>query len=122
MQSEIFVEWMHHFNKHTNLTISNPVLLLLDGHAIHVKNIPVIDIAKKHHITILCFPLHTTHKLQPLDISFMRPLSIYYIQEVNLYLVNHPGRVITIYDIGKIFGLAYNKRSVMLFQDLRKLV
>jgi len=122
MQSEIFVEWMHHFNKHTNLTISNPALLLLDGHAIHVKNIPVIDIAKKHHITILCFPLHTTHKLQPLDISFMRPLSIYYIQEVNLYLVNHPGRVITIYDIGKIFGLAYNKRSVMLFQDLRKLV
>ncbi|CAI6364260.1 unnamed protein product [Macrosiphum euphorbiae] len=38
----------------------------------------------------------------------MRPLSTYYSQEVNLYLVNHPGRVITIHDIGKIFGLSYN--------------
>jgi len=113
MQSEIFVEWMHHFIKHTNPTISNPVLLLLDGHATHVKNIPVIDIAKKHHITILCFPPHTTHKLQPLDISFMRPLSTYYSQEVNLFLVNHPERVITIYDIGKIFGLAYNKSATI---------
>lgn len=113
MQSEIFVEWMHHFIKHTNPTISNPVLLLLDGHSTHVKNIPVIDIAKKNHITILCFPPHTTHKLQPLDISFMRPLSTYYSQEVNLYLVNHPGRVITLYEIGKIFGLAYNKSATI---------
>jgi len=106
MQSEIFVEWMHHFIKHTNPTISNPVLLL-DGHMTHVKNIPVFDIAKKHHITLLFFPPHTTHKLQPLDISFIMPLSTYYSQEVNLYLVNHPGCVITIYDIGKIFGLSY---------------
>lgn len=78
-----------------------------------MKNIPVIDIAKKNHVTILCFPPHTTHKLQPLDISFMRPLSTYYSQEVNLYLVNHPGRVITIHEIAKHFGLDYNKSATI---------
>lgn len=43
----------------------------------------------------------------------MRPLSVYYNQEINTFLVNHAGRVITIYDIGKLFGIAYNKSATM---------
>jgi len=78
-----------------------------------VKNIPVIDITKINDFTILYFSTHITYKLQPLDISFMHPLSTYYNQEVNLYLVNYPECVITIYEIGKPFGLAYNKSATI---------
>jgi len=113
MQSEIFVQWIQHFIKHTKPTKEHPVLLLLDGHATHVKNLAVIELARKNFITVLCFPPHTTHKLQPLDVSFMRPLSMYYSQEINIYLLNHPGRIVTLHEIGKIFGTAYNKAATV---------
>lgn len=113
MQSEIFVQWIQHFIKHTKPTEEHPVLLLLDGHTSHVKNLAVIELARKNFITVLCFPPHTTHKLQPLDVSFMRPLSMYYSQEINIYLLNHPGRVVTLHEIGKIFGTAYNKAATV---------
>jgi len=83
MQSEIFVQWLHHFIKHTHPTKENPILLLLDGHVTQVKNLEVIDVARKNNIVIICFPPHTTHKLQPLDVSFMGPLSTYYSQELD---------------------------------------
>ncbi|XP_060845906.1 uncharacterized protein LOC132925532 [Rhopalosiphum padi] len=113
IQSEIFVKWIQHLIKHTKPTEEHPVLLLLDGHATHVKNLAVLELARKNFITVLCFPPHTTHKLQPLDVSFMRPLSMYYSQEINIYLLNHPGRVVTLHEIGKIFVTAYNKAATV---------
>ncbi|KAJ8937648.1 hypothetical protein NQ318_002162 [Aromia moschata] len=59
-------------------TKDSPVLLLLDGHHTHTKNLEVIDYAKQHGVVLLCFPLHSTHRLQPLDASFMKPLSVFY--------------------------------------------
>lgn len=111
MQSHIFVQWLEHFIKHTNPTESNPALLLLDGHATHVKNLDVIDLARKKNVIILCFPPHTTHRLQPLDVSFMGPLSTFYSQQLDYWLVNHPGRVVGLHQISKIFGEAYIKAA-----------
>ncbi|XP_022166412.1 tigger transposable element-derived protein 6-like [Myzus persicae] len=111
MQSEIFVQWLHHFIKHTHPTKENPILLLLDGHVTHVKNLEVIDVARKNNIVIICFPPHTTHKLQPLDVNFMGPLSTYYSQELDLWLLNHPGQVVGLRHISKIFREAYLKAA-----------
>jgi len=111
MQSHIFVQWLEHFIKQTNPTVSNPVLLLLDGHATHVKNLDVIDLARKNNVIILCFPPHTTHRLQPLNVSFMGPLSTFYSQQLDYWLVNHPGRVVGLHQISKIFGEAYMKAA-----------
>lgn len=111
MQSHIFVQWLEHFIKQTNPTESNPVLLLLDGHATHVKNLDIIDLARKNNVIILCFPPHTTHRLQPLDVSFMGPLSTFYSQQLDYWLVNHPGRVVGLHQISKIFGEAYIKAA-----------
>ena len=65
--TDIFLHWLHHFNQHK---IPGKVLLLLDGHASHVKSISVIDFAISYDITLVCLPPHTTHYLQPLDRAF----------------------------------------------------
>lgn len=61
---------------------------------------------------LLCTPPYCTHKLQPLDMSFMRPLSTYYSAEVKKWLRDHPGRVVTPYQL--TFRQAYLKAATML--------
>ena len=48
-------------------------LLIVDGHASHVS-IEFITFARKHKIICLCLPPHSTHLLQPLDVSVFGPL------------------------------------------------
>ena len=96
------------------LTKEKPILLLLDGHASHTKNIEVIDYAREHHVILLCTPPHCTHKLQHLDVAFMRPLSTYYSAEVKKLLREHPGRIVTPYQVAKLFGAAYLQAGTMI--------
>ncbi|KAF2888229.1 hypothetical protein ILUMI_17944, partial [Ignelater luminosus] len=49
----------------------------------------------------------------PLDVSFMAPLSAYYEQKIIKWLVAHPGRAVTIYQIGKLFTAAFTTAAVM---------
>ncbi|CAG4931281.1 unnamed protein product [Parnassius apollo] len=67
MNGEVFFQWLQHFKQHVQPTETNPVLLILDGHASH-KELAVIKYAHNHNIHILSTPPDTTHKLQPLDI------------------------------------------------------
>lgn len=50
-----------------------PVLLLYDGHATHV-GLDVIQFAIRERITILKLPPHSSHLLQPLDLTVFRSL------------------------------------------------
>ena len=57
MQADIFLQWMKHFIQHTAASKDNPVLLLLDGHATHVKNLAVIDLARQNGVIMIASPL-----------------------------------------------------------------
>lgn len=48
-------------------------LLILDGHNSHCTY-PFVSYAEQHKIIILCLPPHTTHALQPCDVSVFGPL------------------------------------------------
>lgn len=89
------------------------MLLLLDGHVSHTQNIEVIDLARQNGVVILCFPPHCTHRLQPLDVAFVRPLSTYYDHAATNWLRCHPGRVLTMFQISEIFGQAYLQAATM---------
>ncbi|GBM96404.1 hypothetical protein AVEN_85257-1 [Araneus ventricosus] len=56
---------------------------------------------------------HTTHRLQPLDVSFMAPLSTFYEQETRKWLINHPGRCVIIYQVGKLFKAAFSRAATV---------
>ncbi|XP_031328936.1 uncharacterized protein LOC116159965 [Photinus pyralis] len=113
MQSEIFVQWLRHFINHTKPTENDPVLLLLDGHASHTKNLEAIKLARESHVVLLCFPPHCSHRMQPLDVGFMAPLSVYYGQAIKVWLRTNPGRVVTQFQIAKLFGTAFTKAASM---------
>ncbi|XP_065664545.1 uncharacterized protein LOC136086192 [Hydra vulgaris] len=72
--SELFVQWMRMFISHVKPTKDDKVLLILDGHKFHTKNLEAIQLAIDNNVIILSLPPHTTHKLQPLDKAFFKPL------------------------------------------------
>lgn len=113
MQTEIFVQWLGHFIAHVRPSKDKPVLLILDGHVTHTKNLDLIDLARKNGVIILCLPPHCTHKCQPLDVSFNSPLNQFYSQEVKAWLRMNPGRVVTQFQIASLFGRAYQRAATM---------
>ena len=78
IQNESFVDWLRHFIQHVKPTEDDPVLLVLDGHYSHTRNLEVITIARENFVHIVCLPPHSTHKMQPLDVAFMSPFKTYY--------------------------------------------
>ncbi|XP_037977944.1 MFS-type transporter clz9 isoform X2 [Plutella xylostella] len=113
MTSEVFMSWFQRFVRFCGASITNPVLLLLDGHITHTQNIEVIEYARKSGVVMLCFPPHCTHRLQPLDVGFMKPLSVYYDHACSNWLRSHPGRIITTFQISEIFANAYIQAATM---------
>lgn len=113
MQSDIFVSWFKKFVAWSHASKDSPVLLLLDGHFTHTKNMALIDYARDNGVIMLCFPPHCTHRLQPLDVSFMKPLSVFYDQEVAVWLRSNPGRVVSQFQIAKLYGNAFVRAATM---------
>ncbi|XP_015435159.1 PREDICTED: uncharacterized protein LOC107190790 [Dufourea novaeangliae] len=114
MKLEVFAQWFEHFLTHAKPSAEDPALLILDGHLSHTKNLGVILKARQHNATILCLPPHCTHKLQPLDVGVMYPLSVYHNQALEKRMNNNPGRVVTVFQISKIFSESYLKAAVPL--------
>lgn len=50
INSELFVTWLKHFHSHVKPSIIDPVLLLLDGHTTHSKNLEALLFAKENGI------------------------------------------------------------------------
>lgn len=112
--TELFLGWFKKFVTYTGATKENRVLLLVDGHATHTKSVDVIDEARANGVEILSFPPHTTHRLQPLDVAFMKPLSTYYDQAVTSWLRSNPGLVVNTRQIAELFGKAFIQSATML--------
>ena len=77
------------------------------------KSLEVIDLAKNNGVVMLCFPPHCTHRLQPLDVSFMKPLSTLYSDEIRKWLRSHPGCVVTFSQIAKLASSAFIRAATM---------
>ncbi|XP_066593618.1 uncharacterized protein [Prorops nasuta] len=111
MKIDIFKEWFDHFVNLVKPSQDDPVLLIMDGHLSHTKNLDVILTAREKFVSLLVLPPHTTHKLQPLDVSLMFPLKTYLDQALETWLNNHPGRSVTTFQVSKIFCEAYLKAT-----------
>lgn len=110
IQTNLFTDWFRHFLSKTNPTKESPVLLILDGHYSHTRNIELLELAHENYVTIVTLPPHTTHKLQPLDKTFMGALKTYYSEEIRNFLL-HSDRLLKPYDIAELFGRAYLRSS-----------
>ena len=79
---QLGVEWVKHFNQHTAARTAGVYrLLILDGHSSHAT--PEFDqYCAENKIITLCMPPHTSHLLQPLDVSCFSPLKRAYGREI----------------------------------------
>lgn len=57
INKEIFNLWLQHFVETVKLTPEKKVLLLMDGHASHTKNLEAINYARRHGVVMFSFPL-----------------------------------------------------------------
>jgi hypothetical protein len=83
------------------LSKKDPVVLTLDGHYFHSRNIAVIHCAEENGVHSVCLPPHSAFKLNPLELSFMQPLKTYSVEEIEIWL-KKSSRVVTHYQITEL--------------------
>ncbi|KAJ8975956.1 hypothetical protein NQ317_011924 [Molorchus minor] len=113
IQKDIFTKWFQKFITFSRASKNTPVLLLLDGHASHTKNLDVINLARANGVHIISFPPHCTHRLQPLDVGFLKPLSTYYSDAAKQWLRTNPGRIITQFQIAELVNKAFERSATI---------
>lgn len=106
MTGKLFVDVLKHFQKHTQSSKENPSLLVLDNHESHCS-IDAINFARGTGITMLSFPPHTSHKLQPLDVAVYSSFKANCKTAFNNWMATNAGRQVSIYDIPSLANTAY---------------
>lgn len=113
MTMDLFKTYLQHFVEFVKPTREQPVCLILDGHSSHTRSIDVLDYATSNGIIMLSLPPHTTHRLQPLDVGFFKPLQTYYDRFIDRWLRQHPGRTFTEYQVTEAFADAFGKAATV---------
>ena len=110
MTNENFIQYLHHFVKHAKPSAQQPILLILDNHQSHV-NLDAINYAKDNHISLLSFPPHCSHELQPLDVSVYGPFKTYINQASDSWMRDrkNAGKGMNIHVIPSLVGYAFPK-------------
>ena len=87
-------------------------VLFVDGHGSHI-NMEFLDYCISHRILVACYPPHSTHRLQPLDVSLFSPLAIYYSQELDHFIHQSQGFCrLSNRDFFRLFWPAFNKAFI----------
>ncbi|MCO5587920.1 hypothetical protein L7F22_041872 [Adiantum nelumboides] len=85
MTAKLFQAWLEHYKKAIKDTVGtkNRHMLILDGHRSHVSHVSLEMVAKAYDagIDIITLPAHTSHKLQPLDVSVFKSLKVQFRKE-----------------------------------------
>lgn len=112
MNSLKFLDFLEHFRNYTNPSIDSPVLLILDNHISHTS-LEAITYARMNNIHMLSLPPHSSHRTQPLDRNFFRPVKAYYDDLCDNWITSNPGQVVTEYHVAGLFKQAYEKTATI---------
>ena len=118
MTRENILSYLKHFVKHTKLTEHSPVLLLLDNHQSHIS-LDAINYCREHHVTMLSFPPHCSHELQPLDKTVYGPFKTFCNQAADRWCrdATNRGKPMTIHTLPSIvnygFTHAFSQKNIL---------
>lgn len=104
----IFLEWLQHFQTSVKSSKEDPVLLIVDNHVTHCT-LAAYNFCRENGISMLTIPPHTSHRIQPLDVTFYFPLKSAFNNECDKYLKSHAFEKITPYEIAELFNKAYSR-------------
>ena len=73
MSNEGFVNFLRHFVYFVKPTKDQTVVLILNCQVIHTNNLAPIEMSQEAGVVMVSLLPHTTHRLQPLDVTFFGP-------------------------------------------------
>jgi hypothetical protein len=95
MTKWLFESWISHFinvlKETTGIDETNRHLLILDGHNSHVT-LEVVTVAMNSGLDIISLPSHTSHALQPLDVSCFKPFKTAFKQIRDCWSLTNKGK------------------------------
>lgn len=110
MTKELVLNWLCHFV--ASLPSGDPPenrhLLILDGHGSHMA-LQTIEEVNNFGIDLLTLPAHTTHRLQPLDVSVFGLFKNYFRVERASWLVKNPGVEVKRFELAKLASKALKR-------------
>ena len=106
MNEDTWPEFLDHLIQHTNCTPDRPMLLILDNLKAHIS-LKAVEIAKSNGIVLLTLPPHTSHRMQPLDVTLYGPFKTQYSQSLDGWMRSNPGKTVSIYQIAGLVNEAF---------------
>ena len=95
MIATLFSHWISHFirclESKGGILNERCHLLILDGQNSHVT-LEVVQKCKEVGLDLLTLPSHTSHRLQPLDVSVFAPFKRYFKRYRDAWFVNNKGK------------------------------
>ena len=85
----------------------------MDDHKTHTKNLDLINLTRDSWLILLSLPPPTSHKLQPLYQTFFKPLKSAFNVACQSWMKSHPGRRITVENLGELFKTAYLQSATL---------
>lgn len=115
MEGEVF---RNYFTKHliTSFGEKRPILLIYDGHATHI-GLELIEEAMRNEITILKLPPHSSHLLQPLDISVFKSLKTSWDGKLVKWQRQNPGKKIIKKSFSLLIKETWDETSPLIIQS-----
>lgn len=113
MDSDTFCEWIRHFIRTVKPSPQEKVLLILDGHSSHTQSLKAIEICRQYGVIMLSLPSHCTHRLQPLHVSFFKPLNTFMSAAISTKMRELPGQRLNVQHIASLVGVAFPRAANM---------
>ncbi|XP_050497466.1 uncharacterized protein LOC126878665 [Diabrotica virgifera virgifera] len=80
----------------------------MDNHCSH-KSLRIYEFCRENFISVVTIPPHTSHRLQPLDVSFYSALKTAVNRECDVFIKTKHYAKITPYDLASLFNKAYGR-------------
>ena len=101
----LFLKVLEHAKKQTRSSKEDRILLLKNNHESH-RTLDSVLYARENRITLVTFPPHCSHQLQPLDVGMMGPFKGELHVAQHYWVIANPGKVI-ICDLASLTNAAY---------------
>ena len=98
----LFLKVLQHVKKHSRSPKEDHIILLMDNHESHCTLDSILN-ARENGITLVTFPHHCSHQLQPLDVGFKGKLHV----ARHYWMTTNPGKGIIIHNLASLTNAAY---------------